>query len=162
MFSETFKTVISQTAAKQIVVVDRTRISYLLFHNTFDCVKPFQRCNPFQDSAVPVQWCSLEWLSRITCCRKQKQQPEVFHKKDVLKNLAKFTGKHPCWSLFLMKLQALTRNFIKKRLQQRYFSMNIAKLLRTPILKNTSGRLVLRKLTLSFQRSFSVTLKTYS
>ena len=33
--------------------------------------------------------------------------PEVFCKKGVLKNLAKIEGKHMCWSLFWIKLQAL-------------------------------------------------------
>ena len=33
-------------------------------------------------------------------------RPEVLHNKNVLKNFANFTGKHPCHSLFLMKLQA--------------------------------------------------------
>ena len=37
------------------------------------------------------------------------------------------TGKHLCWSLFLIKLQT----FIEKRLQQRCFPVNIAKFLRT-------------------------------
>ena len=37
---------------------------------------------------------------------RQKQPPEVFYKKGVLKNFTKFTGKHLCQSLFLMKLQA--------------------------------------------------------
>ena len=27
----------------------------------------------------------------------QKQPPEVFYKKDVLKNFEKFTRKHRCW-----------------------------------------------------------------
>ena len=36
----------------------------------------------------------------------QKQPPEVFYKKDVLKNFAKLTGKRLCQSLFLIKLQA--------------------------------------------------------
>ena len=30
----------------------------------------------------------------------------VLEKKDVLKNFAHFTGKHLCWNLFLIKLQA--------------------------------------------------------
>ena len=54
-------------------------------------------------------------------------------KKSVLKNVDIFTGKHVCWSLFLMRLQATGKhvleslfnevtdlqacNFIKKRLQ---------------------------------------------
>ena len=35
-------------------------------------------------------------------CLRQKQPPEVFYKKVVLKNFAKFTGKHLCQSLFLI------------------------------------------------------------
>ena len=35
----------------------------------------------------------------------QKQPLEVFYEKAVLKNFAIFTGKHLCWSLFLIKLQ---------------------------------------------------------
>ena len=38
----------------------------------------------------------------------QKQPPLVFYKKGVLKNIVIFTGKHVCWSLFLIKLQANT------------------------------------------------------
>ena len=30
----------------------------------------------------------------------------MFFKIVALKNFAKFTGKHPCWSLFLIELQA--------------------------------------------------------
>ena len=48
----------------------------------------------------------------------QKQPPEVFYKKGVLRNFAKFTGKH-C------------------------FPGNFAKVVRTPFLQNTSGRLLL-------------------
>ena len=36
----------------------------------------------------------------------QKQPPEVFYKKGVLRNFVKFTGKHLCQSLFLKKLPA--------------------------------------------------------
>ena len=39
-------------------------------------------------------------------CSLQKQPPEVFHKKAVLKNFALFIRKHLCRSLFLIKLQA--------------------------------------------------------
>ena len=34
----------------------------------------------------------------------QKQPPEVFYKKGVLKNFTKFTGKHLCQSLFFNKV----------------------------------------------------------
>ena len=48
-----------------------------------------------------------------------KQPPEAFHKKGVLKNLAKFTGKKLYQSLFLIKLQG---NFIKKETLAQVFS----------------------------------------
>ena len=38
----------------------------------------------------------------------------VFCRKGVLRNFAKFTGKHLCKSLFLTKLQAEAWNLIKK------------------------------------------------
>ena len=34
----------------------------------------------------------------------QKQPPEVFCKKGVIKNFATFTGKHLCWNLFFTKV----------------------------------------------------------
>ena len=93
----------------------------------------------------------------VTACKKQieKQPPEVCNKilvpheigelifyyscsikKALLKNLAIFTGKHLCWSLFL-------RNFIKKRLHHKYFPENIVELLRIPIMKSICERLLL-------------------
>ena len=33
----------------------------------------------------------------------QKQPPDVFYKKDVLKNFEKFTGKHLCQGLFFIE-----------------------------------------------------------
>ena len=52
----------------------------------------------------------------------QKQPPEVFYKKAVLKNFAIFSGKH---------------------LQDRCFPVNIAKFLRTLLLKNICERQLL-------------------
>ena len=52
----------------------------------------------------------------------QKQLPEVSYEKRLF--LKTFTGK------------SQTCYFIKKRLQHRCFPLNIAKLLRTPILEN--------------------------
>ena len=37
----------------------------------------------------------------------RSSRPEVFCKKGVLKNFAKFTGKHLCQSLLLITLQTL-------------------------------------------------------
>ena len=68
-------------------------------------------------------------LSKQNASRDRSSNPEVFCKKGVLRNFAKFTGKHLCQSLF----QAC--NFIKKGLQHRSFPVKFVKFLRTPFLK---------------------------
>ena len=66
----------------------------------------------------------------------------------VLKNFVIFTGKHLCWSLFLIKLQAC--KFIEKRLQHWCFPLHVRKFLRTPILKNTEWLVLIILLVLNF------------
>ena len=39
---------------------------------------------------------------------RQKQPPEVFYKKGVLKNFTEFTVKQLCWSLFFSKVSGQT------------------------------------------------------
>ena len=52
----------------------------------------------------------------------QKQPPEVFYEKVVLKNFAKFTGKHLRQSLFFNKVAGQACNFIKKETVAQVFS----------------------------------------
>ena len=70
------------------------------------------------------------------------KQPPGSLKKAVLENFAVFTGNCLYWCLF----QAQACNFIKKILQHRCFPVNIAKFLRSPILKNICERLRLNLL----------------
>ena len=49
----------------------------------------------------------------------QKQPPAVFYKKDVLRNFAKFTGKHLC--------------------AEKHFPVDFANFLRKPFSQNISG-----------------------
>ena len=86
-----------------------------------------------------------------TCKHLQKQPPELFCKKVVLGNFAKFTGKHLSRLSLLIKLQTLQ----KKRPWHRCFPLNFAKFLRTPFLQNTSRRLLL-KAVFFFTRFFVV------
>ena len=44
---------------------------------------------------------------KIDSINDRSDRPEVFCKKDVLKNLAKFTGKYLCQSLFFTKVAGL-------------------------------------------------------
>ena len=72
----------------------------------------------------------------------KRYNEQFFNKTTVLKNFAKFTEKHLRWSLFLNKNVGLQSwNSIKKRLQHRFFPVNIAKFLRTPVLENICERL---------------------
>ena len=64
---------------------------------------------------------------------KQKQSQEVFY-KSIQTTALKNAGEHLCWSL------AKAFNFIKKRLQNRSFPVNIANFLRNFIIKNTCKR----------------------
>ena len=65
--------------------------------------------------------------------------------KGVLRNFAKFAGKHQWQNLFFNKVADLAWNFIKKETlpQHRCFPMNFAKFLRTPFLQSISRRLLL-------------------
>ena len=60
-------------------------------------------------------------------------------KKGILKNFAKFTGKHLCQSLFFNKVVEQNFNLFKKETLAQVFSCEFCKFLRTPFLQNTSG-----------------------
>ena len=70
-------------------------------------------------------------------------------KKAVPKNFAILTGKYLCWSLFFNKVPSLgPATKLERRLQHRCFPVNIAKSLRTPILKNICEWLLLNEMEL--------------
>ena len=62
----------------------------------------------------------------------RSRRSQMSFERDVFKSFTIFTGKHLCWSLFVIKFPAFKpANLLKKRLQHRYFHINIAKFLRT-------------------------------
>ena len=65
-------------------------------------------------------------------------------KKGVLRNFSKLTGRYLCQSLFFNKVAGFRpATLLKKRLWCRCFPVNFEKFLRTDLLQNTSGRLLL-------------------
>ena len=65
----------------------------------------------------------------------QKQPLEVFCKKAVLSNFAKFTGKHLFQRLFCNKVAGLMpATLLKKRLWHRCLAVNFVKFLKTSFL----------------------------
>ena len=78
----------------------------------------------------------------IAIIRSSHQRCSV--RKGVLRNFAKFTGKHLCQSLFFNKVAGLRpATLLKKRLWHRFFTVNFAEFLRVLFLQSTSGRLLL-------------------
>ena len=75
--------------------------------------------------------------------KNQNQPPEEFEKKCVLRNFAKFIGKDLFQSHFFHKVAGLRP---------------IKKCLRTPVLKNTSGRLLLKIKYQTFKNLFQIFL----
>ena len=72
-------------------------------------------------------------------------------KKDVLRNLTKFTGKRLCQSLFFIQK---TWNFIKKETLAQVLSCEFCQIsLRTPFLQNTSGLFLRTGLSLETSKS---------
>ena len=55
----------------------------------------------------------------------------MFFKMGAFKNFVYFTGKHLCWSFFLIKLQALRSGTLLKKTATRCFPVKFANL-RTP------------------------------
>ena len=65
----------------------------------------------------------------VSLFQHRTSHPEIFCKKDVLRNFAKCTSLN-------------SATLLKKRLRHRYLPVNYAKYLRTPLLQNTSERLL--------------------
>ena len=76
---------------------------------------------------------TIEKFSDQILSHNRSSRPEVFCKKGVLRNFAKFTGKHLWRSLFFNKVPGLTpATLLAKRLWHRCFPVNFVKFLRTP------------------------------
>ena len=102
----------------------------------------------------------------FTCLRSSHRG--VLCKKGVLKNSTNFTGKHVFWSLLDLRSTTL----FKKMLQHRFYPVKLAKVFRTPILKNiandcfccligllNSGNISIYILALALQKSHKKYLK---
>ena len=71
----------------------------------------------------------------------RSSHPEVFLRKGVLKICSKFTGEQPYWSVISIKLLC---NFIEITLCHECSPVDLLHVFRTPLPKNTPGRLHLK------------------
>ena len=102
-------------------------------------------------------FCFLYWkvLNRVHLML-QKQLPEVFYKKVLIKILQN-SKENTCDKVsFLIKLHAAPTILLKKRLWYWCFPVNFAKFLRTPCSHNTFGRLLLILLVLYLSTTISI------
>ena len=85
--------------------------------------------------------CSLKFLSDLFLWISSlfgSSLSEVFCKKGVFENFAKFIGKHLWQSIFINKVAGLRlATLLRKRLWHRWFPVNYAKFLRTPFIYRT-------------------------
>ena len=81
----------------------------------------------------------------LTDTELRSSRSEVFCKTSVLRNFAKFTGKHLCQSLFFNKVAGLrSASLSKKRIWNKCFPVNFAKFLGTLFLTEHLWWLLLR------------------
>ena len=76
---------------------------------------------------------STKWWTNVLLITRSSH-PEVFLRKSVLKICSKFTGEHPCRSVFLIKLIS---RFIEITLRRGCSPVNFLHIFKTPFPRNT-------------------------
>ena len=136
----TFLTLISHDGTVKVKQFENLRISrYYLEGNSghgIFCKLKIIRNHSFSTYAKLAE--KLTSLTSSRSCR-----PEVFCKKDALRNFAKFTGKHLCKSLFFNKVADLRPATLLKEVLAQVFSSEFCEISKNVFLQNTSGRLLL-------------------
>ena len=85
-------------------------------------------------------WNKWNVLSTLLQCSSRRSRPGVFCEKVILRNVAKFTGKHLYQRFYFKKVAGLRPSTLpKKRLWHWCFPVSFAKFLGTLFLKETSG-----------------------
>ena len=69
-----------------------------------------------------IENCLMREYSKRKLDYVRSSHPEVFCKKGVLRNFAKFTGKHLCQSLFFNKVAGLSSTTLLKKTVAQAFS----------------------------------------
>ena len=103
----------------------------------------------------------ISFLFKPPCYK--KQPPEVFYKKSILENFAKFTGKQLYLTLFFNKVAGLgSVASLKKTPRQGCFSMKYDKSLTTPFWLGIPGRLLsnLNKNNTQWDKKFNADIST--
>ena len=104
----------------------------------------FLFCLQKKPETLRILYSSKDLTLQVKCIKYllifRSSRPDVFCKKGVLRNFAKFIGKHLCRSLYLNKVANPT--LLKQRPQRRYFPVTFAQFLRKSFLTEHLGWLL--------------------
>ena len=121
------------------------QLQFMLFHVFIYDITFLQIFHFYQFLCTNISQIELEILRNSSIIFRSSHQIGSI-KKAILKLFVILTGKHLCRGLFFNKVTGNQAcNFIKKRLQHRYFLANIKKFIRRPTLKNICERLHCQK-----------------
>ena len=87
---------------KDFALFTGKKLCWSLFLTNFQAWRPATLLK--RDSSIDIF--SFFYITPLVFASVGSSHPEMFCRKGVFKNLAKFTRKQLCWSLFLTKLQA--------------------------------------------------------
>ena len=95
----------SQTYSKRLILESSLTLSW-------------RRPISYRNQSIDLLGKSMDWFlydiglchERVNNLKKGISRSQIFFKIGVFKNIAILTEKHPCWSLFFIKLQALGLN----------------------------------------------------
>ena len=114
------------------------RKRYFIRQNAFAVAKQISYSH-IQSSSMPNEAFSQLISTKSLKSDSRGRRSQMIIKIGARNDFAIFTGKHLCWSLFLITLQAVTSATLLKKGSNTCFPVNIAYILRTAFLQNTSG-----------------------
>ena len=104
---------------------------------------------------ILVLWCNkLNWKTSLRAPKLKSSLPEVFLEKVVLKICSNFSREHPCRSEISIFVEIARRHGSSP--------VNLLHIFRTPFLKNTSGRLLLKTILSWYTVLYSTNLRAYN
>ena len=116
----------------------RCSICFQLCRLLKTCIGQARRNQKIMESQQLINKCRPPWTAEweiISTEIFQRQSTRGVLQKGVLRNFAKFRGKHLCQGLFFDIVAGLrTTTLFKKRLRHRCFDVNFAKFVRAPFL----------------------------
>ena len=109
---------------KLFIIFTKISITDVCLGSEYTCIKALPDFNGLEQTGYQLQPLKFHL---------ETSRPEVFCKNGVLRNIAKFTEKHLCQSLFFIKAVGLRPStLLKNELWHSCFPVKFVKFIRTP------------------------------